>query len=118
MEVQEPFLARCKATNCQRLVSFHAHPLKRWPVRVTGLMISLPESPNPMERSNRWSMLGVRSGPFSPSRRSSFVESRQGLQWLATAPEIAPIPWTPELCRQRTSAQVGFGLVRGLVAVV
>ena len=32
--------------------------------------------------------------------------------------EIAPIPWTPDLCRQRTIAQVGFGLVRSLVAVV
>ena len=32
--------------------------------------------------------------------------------------ELAPIPWTPDLCRERTIAQVGFGLVRGLVAVV
>jgi len=32
--------------------------------------------------------------------------------------EIAPIPWTPGLCRQRIIAQVGFGLVRGPVAVV
>src|ERR1035438_4578475 len=44
-----------------------------------------PESSKPMKpRSNRWSMLGVNSTPFSPSRRSSFDESRQGLQWLAT----------------------------------
>jgi hypothetical protein len=32
--------------------------------------------------------------------------------------ELAPIPWTPGLCRQRTIAQVSFGLVRGSVAVV
>ena len=30
-----------------------------------------------------WSMLGVNSKPFSPFNRSSFEESRQGLQWLA-----------------------------------
>ena len=35
-------------------------------------------------RSNRWSMLGVRSSPFSPFSRSSFdSQSHQGLQWLA-----------------------------------
>jgi hypothetical protein len=34
-------------------------------------------------RSKRWSALGVRSKPFSPSRRSSLLESRHGLQWLA-----------------------------------
>jgi len=28
--------------------------------------------------------LGVSSSPFSPSRRCSFDESRQGWQWLAT----------------------------------
>lgn len=31
--------------------------------------------------------------------------------------EIAPIPWTRELCRQRSIAQVGFGLIRGSVVV-
>jgi hypothetical protein len=35
-------------------------------------------------RSNRWSMLGVNNNPFSPFNRSSLVESRHGLQWLAT----------------------------------
>jgi hypothetical protein len=35
-------------------------------------------------RSNRWSTLGVNSSPFSPSSRSSFDETRQGFQWLAT----------------------------------
>jgi hypothetical protein len=31
--------------------------------------------------------------------------------------ELAPIPWTPGLCRQRTIAQVGLDLVRGSVGL-
>jgi transposase len=32
--------------------------------------------------------------------------------------ELAPIPWTPDLCRQRTIAQVDLSLVRSPVAIV
>jgi hypothetical protein len=31
--------------------------------------------------------------------------------------ELAPIPWTPGLCRQGASAPVGFGVVRASVVV-
>jgi hypothetical protein len=47
-------------------------------------MMSRPLSSKPINpRSKRWSILGVKSKPFSPFNRSSFDESRQGLQWLA-----------------------------------
>jgi len=46
------------------------------------------------------------------------LKSAEGAQRHAERIEIAPIPWTPGLCRQRTIAQGGFGLVRRLVAVV
>jgi hypothetical protein len=37
---------------------------------------------------------------------------------LGIRPELAPIRWTPGLCRQRIIAQVGLGLVGGSVVVV
>jgi len=50
----------------------------------SGEMMRLPLPSNPMKpRSNRWSMLGVSSSPFSPFSRSSLVlQSRHALQWL------------------------------------
>ena len=51
----------------------------------TGETISSPEFSKPMNpRSNRLSIVGVSRRPFYPSRRSSLLESRQGLQWLPT----------------------------------
>jgi hypothetical protein len=50
----------------------------------TGETITSPESSKLMKpRSKRWSIVGVNKSPFSPLSRSSLLESRQGLQWLA-----------------------------------
>ena len=54
----------------------------RW---ATGAKISASLSSQPMKpRSKRWSMLGVSRSPSSPLVRSSLLESRHGLRWLAT----------------------------------
>lgn len=55
---------------------------------------------------------------FGRSRFHGAVQPHRETSARAFDPEIAPIRWTPGLCRQRTIAQVGFGLVRGPVAVV
>lgn len=84
MKVEKTPLAVGVPANVEDALRLDAHALERRLVgdrgddEVAGV-IEADES-----RSNRWSMLGVKRSPFSPSRRSSFDESRQGLQWLAT----------------------------------
>jgi hypothetical protein len=80
VKIEEPTLALGESADIDGALRFDAHTLKDGRC-ATGKMISLPESSNPMKpRSNRWSMLGVSRSPFSPSTRSSFDESRHGLQ--------------------------------------
>ena len=78
--VQETTLSFAKDTNVDTVVNIDTHFDQRRPC-ATGEIISLPlPSKEIKPLSNRWSIVGVRSNPFSPSRRSSLLESRQGWQ--------------------------------------
>ena len=84
MEIEELLLTGGERADVDGLRGVDAHPKKRGAMR-DGEMMRAPSFSNPINpRSNKWSVLGVSNNPFSPFNLSSLVESRHGLQWLAT----------------------------------